>query len=207
MESFGWISLLESLPLASRVSPSSLSLSPSQPSAKPCSLPTGEGGGSRRTLPTELSQRWPVKISEGRKPVPSRPTAALPFRNSKLIPPSSPVRPPIPEDLAGYRQRFELSGREYSLSSLDALITPIKYSNTLQCIIHRSASFSSPCLSRASLENFQKRGRRERRGREYSRLIIETFLRRDIPLKRKCNLTPWLLRLLLHPLRPSLDKG
>lgn len=187
-----------------------LSLSPSQPSAKPCSLPTGRergGGGSRRTLPTELSQRWPVKISEARKPVPSRPTAALPFRNSKLIPPSSPVRPPIPEDLAGYRQRFELSGREYSLSSLDALITPIKYSNTLQCIIHRSASFSSPCLSRASLENFQKRGRRERRGREYSRLIIETFLRRDIPLKRKCNLTPWLLRLLLHPLRPSLDKG
>lgn len=76
--------------------------------------------------------------------------------------PFSPVRPPVPEDLAGYRQRFELSGREYSLSSLDALITPIKYSNTLQCIIHRSASFSSPCLSRWKI--FRKRGRRERTG-------------------------------------------
>lgn len=78
-----------------------LSLSPSQPSAKPCSLPTGEGGGSRRTLPTELSQRWPVKISEARKPVPSRPTAALPFRNSKLIPLPSSRATPCPGRFSG----------------------------------------------------------------------------------------------------------
>lgn len=54
----------------SRPSPPPPSLSLSQPSAKPCSLPVEreegreEGEGSRRTLPIELSQRWPVKIFE-----------------------------------------------------------------------------------------------------------------------------------------------
>ena len=116
--------------------------------------------------------------------MPSRPTDRPPplFHSeiqSSSLPP--PVRPGVPEDLAGYRQRFELSGREYSLSSLDALITPIKYSNTLECIIHRSASFSSP-FSRASLENVQKR----REGEEAFFDEIPSLTLR----KRKRNLTP-----------------
>lgn len=150
MESFGWISLLESLPLASRVSPSSLSL-PLSPRLN--RVPSRQGGREGEEDQEELfppncrkdgRSRFPKEGNRYRR---GRP----PLFHSEIqssSPLFSPVRPPVPEDLAGYRQRFELSGREYSLSSLDALITPIKYSNTLQCIIHRSASFSSPCLSR-----------------------------------------------------------
>lgn len=81
--------------------PLSLSLSP-RLNRVPSRQGGREGGGSRRTLPTESSQRWPVKISEGNGAVEAdRPTtAALPFRNSKLIP-SSPHATPCPGRFSG----------------------------------------------------------------------------------------------------------
>lgn len=183
MESFGWISLLESLPLASRDPlphlPLSLSLSPRLNRVP--SLWRGKKAGRREKDQEELFPSSCRKDGRSRFSNGTADHSALPFRNSKLTFPSPlfSMRPRVPEDLAGYRQRFELSARAYSLSSLDALITPIKYSNTLECIIHRSASFSS--------ENFQKRGRRVRS----TRVIIEAFFN-EIPCLtlRKRNLTP-----------------
>lgn len=99
--------------------PPSLSLSLSPRLNRVPSLWRGRKAGRREKDQEELFPSSCRKDGRSRFSNGTADHSALPFRNSKLTFPSPlfSMRPRVPEDLAGYRQRFELSARAYSLSS------------------------------------------------------------------------------------------